>query len=846
MLAFCCAGNGVFAAPTAWFVDGYHGGIYGHYPPSFTRFMVDALNAHPDWKLNLEIEPVTWDFVQTNTPEDYAAFLKLAADQSVKGRIEFVNPAYGQSYLWTASGESMIQQFHIGMRKIREHFTNAEFQTYSSEEPCFTSALPGILKSFGFDHAVLKNPNTCWGGYTRAFGGELVNWIGPDGTGIPTVPRYAIESLKPGSTWETMACANAPEYVDAAIQAGIQHPVGMCLQDAGWRFGPWLDYVHGSYEPSISTTWRNYFENIAIKTPGQDWHFNQEDVQVSLVWGSQVLQGIARNVHRAENRIVAAEKLATLASVFGDENWPEAKFENAWESLLLSQHHDCWIVPYNGRRNNTWADKVAAWTSNTVQQSSEIARNAMETLAPPGANDAPYQVRVFNTLAIGRTNAVIVDLPEHWAGNPIIKDQTGKAMASQGIDGNQKLLFSAPVPPLGYEIFVMEPGAKSDAPKPLVSVQTNGCTIIDTDLYRIELDPAHGGVIRSLVTKQLSRREWCQPGGERSLNELRGYFTQAGKFFSSADNPARIEILENGPVRAQVRVTGQIASNPFSQVITVTEGQRRIDCHVRIDWQSNVRVGSDFETKDSFHREHDRKAFYDDRFKLQVLFPVSLKQQKIFKDAPFDVTASKLPDTFFDSWRNIKNNIILNWVDAFDPEEKLGFSLFTDHTTSYAHGPQDPLGLTLLFSGVGLWGRDYHIHGPTDVNYSFMPHAGNWDQAQVEAENGAWNEPLLAQVYHTMNNAKSACLSLLAFDQSGWVVPTMRLEDGKVIVRLFNATERPITQQAVYAGSVAKVEQVQLNGAVIREIPFEKSADGKSHFRISLPGLGVGTLRITR
>ena len=54
-----------------------------------------------------------------------------------------------------------------------------DFSAYSSEEPCFTSALPGILKSFGFKYAVLKNPNTCWGGYTRAFGGELVDWIGP-------------------------------------------------------------------------------------------------------------------------------------------------------------------------------------------------------------------------------------------------------------------------------------------------------------------------------------------------------------------------------------------------------------------------------------------------------------------------------------------------------------------------------------------------------------------------------------------------------------------------------------------------------------------------------------------
>ena len=56
----CCLGVAKVAAQDkAWFVDGYHGGIYGHYPPTFTQFMVDSMRANPDWKLNLEIEPAT-------------------------------------------------------------------------------------------------------------------------------------------------------------------------------------------------------------------------------------------------------------------------------------------------------------------------------------------------------------------------------------------------------------------------------------------------------------------------------------------------------------------------------------------------------------------------------------------------------------------------------------------------------------------------------------------------------------------------------------------------------------------------------------------------------------------
>jgi alpha-mannosidase len=179
-------------AQTAWFIDGYHGGIYGHIPPWQTKFMVEKLTQYPDWKINLELEPESWDSIALHDTENYTAFRKLFTDQSANARIEYVNPAYGQAYMYNISGESVIRQFYYGMKKLRQHFPGVQCTTYSSEEPCFTSALPQILKSYGFKYASLKNPNTCWGGYTRAFGGELVNWIGPDGSAILTSPRYEV------------------------------------------------------------------------------------------------------------------------------------------------------------------------------------------------------------------------------------------------------------------------------------------------------------------------------------------------------------------------------------------------------------------------------------------------------------------------------------------------------------------------------------------------------------------------------------------------------------------------------------------------------------------------------
>lgn len=848
-IQFVCFTAAVATAQTVYFADGYHGGVYGHYPPTFTQFMVDSLRTHSDWKLNLEIEPETWDFVRTNTPEAYQEFKQFAADQSAGGKIEFVNPAYGQSYLWNISGESVIQQLARGMSKIHEHFPNAQFTTYSSEEPCFTSALPGILKSFGFKNAVLKNPNTCWGGYTRAFGGELVNWIGPDGTAIPTVPRYKIESLRPGSTWETIANANSPDFICAALAAHIEHPVGMCFQDAGWRYGPWLDHVGNFYEPTQSTLWRNYFENVVTQKSAPDWRFSQEDVQVSLVWGAQVLQRIAQQVRAAENRLVMAEKMAMLAGVYQNAPWPGNTLDEAWRTLLLSQHHDCWIVPYNRRGNETWADKVANWTDGTLHRSDEVLANSLTALVSPQTNADRYFIRVFNTLASARTESASVTLPTDWRGDSTkISDVAGGEIQAQFVrdeTGVQKVIFPAHVPAFGFRTYRLERTAGGSRSNLISAKETNGLFTIETDFYKLVLDANRGGTIQSWVAKKLGGRELVEAGNARRFNEIRGYFCRREKFFSNADQPAKVEILEQGPVQIRLRISGQLESNTVTQTIMLAQGEPRIDFFVRINWRGQPGIGADFAQSGGFKSEQDHKAFYDDRYKLLALFPLNLPQQKIFKDAPFDVAESRLTNTFFEYWSAIKNNVILNWVDVFAASQKIGVALLTDHTTSYAHGPDHPLGLTLQYSGVGLWGRNYSLNGATEVRYALLPHTGDWQQANVWTAAKSWNEPLLAKVFQSDELVPEPNRSLLKIDGDGWEIPTARLQDDKAFVRLFNPSTNASEKKIHYGGKISKVEIVQLNGEVVRELALIKQAANDAVFKVSLPPFGIGTLRIT-
>ncbi|MDF2192323.1 glycosyl hydrolase [Paraflavitalea sp. CAU 1676] len=876
-------------AQQAWFIDGYHGGIWGHYPKGYTSFVIDQLRLNPQWKINLEIEPVTWDAVKADDSVAYAALRKYMAAPARESRVEYVNPGYGQSYLYTGSGESLIRQFSYGIKKLREHFPGITFTTYSTEEPCFTSALPQVLTAFGFKYASLKNPNTCWGGYTRAFGGELVNWIGPDGSSLRTVPRYATEALEPKSTWQTTAWINSPAYIKAALDQGIQHPVGMTLQDAGWRNGPWLSSKNDTAR-SQYTTWRNYFERIANPILATDWRLTQEDIQVSLVWGAQVLQRIARQVRRAEDKLVMAEKLAAMAVISGSRNkaaggatfvWPQEAFDEAWQNLLLAQHHDCWIVPYNGRRGDTWADKVRNWTAATERICDSIVAAAKQQLA------APSGITVYNTTAVDRNELVSFSLP---AGSPFppsgLSLQSGRQslpvqLVTNDSTGHKELLFKAAVPAAGYSSFNFSHHSLST--KGAAITRRNELYVLETDLYRLTINPALGGAIISLISKQLQNKEWIKAGASQSFNGMRGNFPETGGIQSTDRQPAIITILENGPLRIKAKISGTLAGHPYYQLITLVQGEPRIDCSLHIDWQKHTTIGNDYKQTDGYKAEDYRKAFYDDRDKLLLSFPVALAGEKIYKNAPFDVTASRLENTFFTTWDSIRNNIVLHWVDVVDRQEQLGMALFTDHTTAYAHGKGQPLSLVVQYAGKGLWGRNYVLDGPTVINYSLLPHAGAWDAARLESERARRSEPLqvsiaqgatagantkaMATQLNTMQtvnrkvatqvnatqsgNKKVALLqanasskSLVRLDKAGWEISTMTIDGNDWLIRLYNAASSDSAVTVYLQAPAVSASLENLDGTALSSLAIRKNENGMVSFLVTAPRFGIRTIRI--
>jgi alpha-mannosidase len=845
------------------YVDGYHGGVDGHMPAGSLRDVLDGLEKFPRWKVSFEIEPYSW-----------AAFTKIDApaierlrrhldDHTAAARVELVSGAYAQPYAWNVSGESNIRQLMYGIAEIKTVFPNAIVDTYAVQEPCWTSCLPQLLKSLGYRRACLKN-STCWGGYHAAtVDADVVNWVGPDGTSIPTVPRYAMEKLLEPANEE--AAEPPADFVERCLAAGIANPAGTILQDMGWAGRPWRAGRSAEINRTIRhVIWREYVDSIATP-PTKQWKASQEDMRVGLSWGGSILQRVAQIVRISENLLVQAEKIAAMATVRRGAAFPGEQLKELWISTLLSQHHDGWIVPYNQNRNRggTWAAAADARFAKSEPACKQIVRNAATAMAsaPKPAGTGVQHIRLFNTTGFRRRDLAAVALSADEATRSFrVLDGEGKPAPCQVVGGGDaattRLLFPAEVPAMGYATFKVEaaPQAADPRQKPIVSASArpDGEVVMETDLYRIRIDAAKGGRISSLFAKELNR-EFVDNASPRSFNEYRGFFSTENKWLSSADSPAVVTIVEQGPVRLAVQIAGRIGPHPFTTRLSMAAGQRRIDLQATFDFPVDAppftranqaqrfRVGEPWERGREVTRSN-RRPCYDSFYKLQALFPVALARQTLHKNAPFDVCRSTLDDTRFNTWDTIKHNIILNWVDVTDGDGSAGLAVLSDHTTAYSHGKNEPLGLVMCYAGLGNW-FDYALGRAPAVSYAIVPHANDWSKARLWREQAQWGEPLVAQVMGEPAR-DDAQWSLCDASGTGWEVTTGFVEGGQALLRLFNAEGDAGPQELALAPSVQKAELVELDGRLIGELPIGRAASGNT-VRLSMPRFGVRTLRLS-
>ena len=296
-------------------------------------------------------------------------------------------------------------------------------------------------------------------------------------------------------------------------------------------------------------------------------------------------------------------------------------------------------------------------------------------------------------------------------------------------------------------------------------------------------------------------------------------------------------------MRVRLVVAGRVGENPFSCCMTLANGQPRIDFSVRFQFKPNTWIGDPWRVPPEQTWSERRHSYHDDRWKLNAFFPVALPRQTIYKDAAYDVCRSKLADTFYQRWDEVKHNIILNWIDVADEEKGLGMTIFSDLVTTYVHGPEHPPALVLAWGwdGKHFFG-DCPLAGDHEAGYSILPHRGKWDEAGIWRACRERSEPLLPQLTEGQP-ARGNGRSLVNVSGTGVEVPTLLVEGGDLLVRLFNAEGDTGARSVSLAVKPARVDLVELDGRVIEQLPITPAENGRYEVRLAIPRFGIRTLR---
>jgi len=292
-----------------------------------------------------------------------------------------------------------------------------------------------------------------------------------------------------------------------------------------------------------------------------------------------------------ENVLLQAERFGSIANYLG-AHYPDVALDKAWRQLLFGQHHDALTGSICDR---SYLDLMQGYRE-AIDLGTEARDEALRYIGRAiNIKDLPtpesIPLIVFNPLAWNRTDVVKAKIEFLKAVSGFtIMDNKGAEVPFQieSIQNDGSIISSANIvfiaedmPSLGYRTYSIIPG--SDLP---VEKTIQDGTVIENEIFRIEVDLEKGGGIIRLFDKE-SNKEIINPG-EKPGNEIIAISENSsrqespwevyttGKMAYSRDYDAEVSV-EKGPVYSRLKVTGEMKDCKRVQEIILYKGIRRID-----------------------------------------------------------------------------------------------------------------------------------------------------------------------------------------------------------------------------------------------------------------------------
>jgi alpha-mannosidase len=784
--------------------------------------VLDLMREYPDLKFTMS-SARTYEWMQ----EKYPNLFRQIQERVKEGRWEVVGGMWVEPDLNMPAGESLVRQILVGKQYFQKNFGADINIGWNPDSFGYNWQLPQIYKKSGIDYFVTSK--LLWATDYTKFPYRLFWWESPDGSRLLTYfPHEYANQFEADQITKDLAFY-APSIYGPKL---TDHPQMLYLFGIGDHGGgptrTMLDEAEqlrapDTVFPSIEfSTAKDFFADLQNELPNLKVPTWDDELYFEYHRGVYTTQAeTKRRIRRAEVSTLDAEKYASLASLF-DLPYPQDDFELTWKKLLFDHFHD--IMPGSGIAVNYLDAKRNL--EEVAQTDDIIIRHSLRELAAHiNTEGAGVPVVVFNPLGWPRTEVIEVkaQLPQ-----PVkqveVADSAGKTIESQLLTIDKgtnrvSLLILANVPSLGYETYFVR-AAKRRASTP-VTVRASSTTL-ENDFVRLTVDP-QTGCMTSLIDKR-SHTEALAPaqtdsGGPTNAvcgNLLQTFYDRPKRWDAwnidadfekqrwDLDHADDVKLIENGPLRAVLRVKNHFQDSTFVQDITMYAGVPRVDVKTQVEW----------------HEKH---------ILLKVAFPLSAHNDKATFSIPYG--SIERPTTRNTPAEQAKFEVpAQSWADLSDATH--GFSLLNDCKYGYdAKG--NVLRLSLLRSPA--WPDPHADEGHHEFTYSLYPHGGSWRDALTVRQAYDLNYPPTAMQTERHEGALPAHHSFLEIQPDNVVLTAVKKaeDDNALILRFYewagkeNDVKLRLPEQAQSASETNLMEKViepipaQGNTVTVHTKPYE-------------------------
>jgi alpha-mannosidase len=746
------------------------------------RSALDRMNETPEFKFTAS-SAILYEWAAAADPALMAEIRKRVAE----GRWDVVGGWMVEPDVNIPNGESLIRQGLYGQR-IFQQLTGRKAQIgYNPDSFGHAGTLPQILKLQGLHGYVFMRPAA----HEKQLPADVFWWQGADGTRVLTYRIPASYGITSGiddamldylkldePTKDMMVFYGAGDHGGGPAKETIQTILNVRKQPGAPKI--------------LFSTPDQYFATIGAAPTGSGRPGSEAaigsgptspvsrvtypvvsgDLQHHSVGCYTAVSEIKKDNRTTEAALATAEKMAELANVLVGFPYPKADFASSWRKVCLMQFHDSMA--------GTALPEAYVVAHDAYGFAREVANQAMyravEKIAwqvPATDPDSTYLV-VFNPHAWAAKLKVQYDLSWTQAAdgqiNSRVEDEHGNPIphqwtAGQTVAGDRNgLVFQAPVPAFGYRQYRVSQIPTVDAPDSTVHATARS---LENEHLRVTF--ADDGTL-SMFDKDAGAEVFRgSAGGARAVviedtsdtwsHDVVSYTKEIGAF-----GGASFVVMENGPVRATVRVRTGYGVSKMRTDWTLYAGARTLEANVHLDWHEHQKI-------------------------LKFSYPVEVQNP---------VPTYEIAYGFIVREPNGHEDPGQRWLDVSGERDGKPYGLAVLNDAKYGYSVQDS---DLRISIVR--GAAYAQHQPRtiDPNHEYIwqdqgiqtfrmvlaPHAGSWQDAGIVrlAEELTAPLPVLYQGIHRGTRAQSG--SFLSVDVPDVVVSDVKqAEDGNdLIIRCY-------------------------------------------------------------